>query len=588
VKRLFGTFFGRKPQCNAFDSKNPAIPFLDRVQGFFRYLAFCLLVLEGCQGPPDVAVLPDSSSASLVPSDQQRVLDPPYTLAILPFENLSRYAHLDWLRRGLQEMLVSDLAKWPPLEVVSRDALGPVLREQWLQQRGFSSAANSVGLGQLKGVRYLIQGRIYAQLDVLAVDLQVVDVETGVVVGSVKAQGVESEIPRLEQDLVTQAMRLFDPSLNLNTRSTPGEVEEELQRPPNRHVRVEEGRGNALSAREFPSLSVHQIDAFLSLEKLTYQRREAYRLAETIWNEGWSSEIGQPFYHVWQLPDRTTRSVPIMSLPISVFFSPHRLADIFERSWNAGTDTGVRFHSDGFLTMMDEVSGANQLFVEHFHKPRRVFVRAFNEQGDVLAVFSHWAWRTERNIHMLDPQRVSLPMWPKPFITGFAQFPVDWIEREGRHVTFDAVVVPVPDEQVIVMLEPLGESEENTNVVPGQAHQEEVLLQTVEKWIRSHWTPAITEGLPLSGYLPGNKRTAVGVVHIQDGKIVQIQFQNWPDEPLFFRSLNDLTSNLLGSCVECQDSGRDVPSSSRSSKTFRLQLTLVKDIHALQLGSRSR
>jgi TolB-like protein len=544
--------------------------------------------LEGCQGPPDVAVLPDSSSASLVPSDQQRVLDPPYTLAILPFENLSRYAHLDWLRRGLQEMLVSDLAKWPPLEVVSRDALGPVLREQWLQQRGFSSAANSVGLGQLKGVRYLIQGRIYAQLDVLAVDLQVVDVETGVVVGSVKAQGVESEIPRLEQDLVTQAMRLFDPSLNLNTRSTPGEVEEELQRPPNRHVRVEEGRGNALSAREFPSLSVHQIDAFLSLEKLTYQRREAYRLAETIWNEGWSSEIGQPFYHVWQLPDRTTRSVPIMSLPISVFFSPHRLADIFERSWNAGTDTGVRFHSDGFLTMMDEVSGANQLFVEHFHKPRRVFVRAFNEQGDVLAVFSHWAWRTERNIHMLDPQRVSLPMWPKPFITGFAQFPVDWIEREGRHVTFDAVVVPVPDEQVIVMLEPLGESEENTNVVPGQAHQEEVLLQTVEKWIRSHWTPAITEGLPLSGYLPGNKRTAVGVVHIQDGKIVQIQFQNWPDEPLFFRSLNDLTSNLLGSCVECQDSGRDVPSSSRSSKTFRLQLTLVKDIHALQLGSRSR
>lgn len=560
---------------------------MDRVQGFFRYLAFCLVVLEGCQGPPDVAVLPDSSSASLVPSDQQRVLDPPYTLAILPFENLSRYAHLDWLRRGLQEMLVSDLAKWPPLEVVSRDALGPVLREQWLQQRGFSSAANSVGLGQLKGVRYLIQGRIYAQLDVLAVDLQVVDVETGVVVGSVKAQGVESEIPRLEQDLVTQAMRLFDPSLNLNTRSTPGEVEEELQRPPNRHVRVEEGRGNALSARQFPSLSVHQIDAFLSLEKLTYQRREAYRLAETIWNEGWSSEIGQPFYHVWQLPDRTTRSVPIMFLPISVFFSPHRLADIFERSWNAGIDTGVRFHSDGFLTMMDEVSGANQLFVEHFHKPRRVFVRAFNEQGDVLAVFSHWAWRTERKIHMLDPQRVSLPMWPKPFITGFAQFPVDWIEREGRHVTFDAVVVPVPDEQVIVMLEPLGESEENTNVVPGQAHQEEVLLQTVEKWIRSHWTPAITEGLPLSGYLPGNKRTAVGVVHIQDGKIVQIQFQNWPDEPLFFRSLNDLTSNLLGSCVECQDSGQDVPSSSRSSKTFRLQLTLVKDIHALQLGSRS-
>lgn len=560
---------------------------MDRVQGVCRLLTFCLVILEGCQGPPDVALLSDSSTASLVPSGQQRVLDPPYTLAILPFENLSRYAHLDWLRRGLQEMLISDLAKWPPLEVVSRDALGPVLREQWLQQRGFSSDASSVGLGLLKGVRYLFQGRIFAQADVLAVDLQVVDVETGVVVGSVKAQGVESEIPRLEQDLVTQAIRLFDPSLNLNTPSTPGEVEEGLKRPARSHVKVEEGRGSALSARQFPSPSVHQIDAFLSLEKLTYQRREAYRLAETIWNEGWSSEMGQPVYHVWHPQDRSTRSVPIMSIPISVFFSAHRIASIFERSWNAGTDTGVRFHSGGLLTTMDGVSGAHQLFVEHFHKPRRAFVRALNEQGDILAVFSHKAWRTEGKITMLDPQRVSLPMWPKPFITGLAQFPVDWIEREGHHVTFDVVVVPVPDEQVIVMLEPLGESEENTSVVPGQAHQEEVILQTLEKWIRSHWTPAITEGLPLFGYLPGNKRTAVGSVRIQDGKIVQIQFQNWPDEPLFFRSLHELTSNLLGSCVECQDSDQDIPTSFRSSKTFRLQLTLVKDIHALQLGSRS-
>ena len=560
---------------------------MDRIQGFFRCLAFCLVVLEGCQVPPDGAVLQDSSSVSLVSSGQQRVLDPPYTLAILPFENLSRYAHLDWLRRGLQEMLVSDLAKWPSLEVVSRDALGPVLREQWLQQRGFSSAANPVGLGQLKGVRYLLQGRIYAQLDVLTVDLQCVDVETGVVVGSVKAQGVESEIPRLEHDLVTQALRLFAPSRNVNTRSTPVEAEEGLQSPPNRHVRVEEERGTVFSAGKFPSHSVHQIDAFLSLEKFTHQRREAYGLAETIWNEGWSSEMGRPFYHVWGISNYTTRAVPIMSIPISVFFLHQRLADIFERTWNGGAETGVRFHSDGILTAMDEVSGANQLFMEHFHKPRRVFVRALNEQGDVLAIFSHWAWRTETNVHLLDHQRVSLPMWPKPFLTGLAQFPVGWVEREGHHVTFDTVVVPVPEEKVIVMLEPLREAEENSSVVHGHAHQEEVLLQSVEKWIRMYWTPAITEGLPLIGYLPGNKRMAMGVVHIQDGKIVQVQFQHWPEEPLFVRSLHELTSNLLGSCVECQNSGQDVSSASRSSKTFRLQLTLVKDIHALQLGSRS-
>ena len=485
-------------------------------------------------------------------------------------------------------MLVSDLAKWPQLEVVSRDALGPVLREQWLQQRGFSSTANPVPLGQLKGVRYLFQGRIYAQDDVVTFDLQVVDVETGVVVGSAKSQGVESEIPRLEQDLVTQVMRLFDPSPNLNLPLKSREVAQEPQMPPNRSVKDQEDRGSAFYSRQWQSYSIDQIDALLSLEKLTYQRREAYRLAETIWNEGWLSEMGQPFYHVWQFPNLSTRSVPIMTLPISFFFSPHRLAEIFKKVGDAGSDAEVSFGSDGFRIKPDEGSGTNKLFVEHFQNPRRVFVRALNEEGDVLAVFSDWAWRTESKIHILNPQWISVPMWPKPFLAGQAEFPVDWVEREGHHVTFDAVVVPVPDEQVIVMLEPLDESEKGKNVVPREATLNKDLLQTLEKWIRLHWTPALTEGLPLLGYLPGNKRTAVGMVRIQDGKIVQVQFQNWPDEPTFLKSLNDLQSKILGFCVECQDSSGVASSPSRFSKTFRLQLTLVKDIHALQLGSRSR
>jgi hypothetical protein len=149
------------------------------------------------------------------------------------------------------------------------------------------------------------------------------------------------------------------------------------------------------------------------------------------------------------------------------------------------------------------------------------------------------------------------------------------------------VVVSVPDEKIGVIVEPIEESEKGKEGASDSAHQEEVLLQTVERLIRLYWKPAITEGLPLLGYLPGNKRTAVGLVQIQDGKIVQVKFQNWPDEPVFIKSLNDLQSNLLGSCVECQDSNLIVPLHSRFSKVLRLQLTLEKDIHALQLGSRS-
>jgi hypothetical protein len=484
-------------------------------------------------------------------------------------------------------MLVSDLAQWPQLEVVSRDALGSVLREQWLQQRGFSSGEKPVGLGRLKGVRYLIQGSFYSQQENLSVDLQIVDVETGVVVGSVNAQGVESDIPGLEQSLVTHLISVFDPSLDGVSRSMVDQSSENPQMSSRRDPGIDKEERQVISSEPDPPSMVYQIDAFLSLEKLTHQRREAYQLAETIWDEGCVVEMGQPLYQVWHFSIEPTRSVPVMAIPFSLFFSPHRISNIFEQVQKSGTVSRGEVDSDGFRTTLDEDSGAQSLFIEHFQKPRRVFIRALNERKDVLAIFSDWGWRTERKFSMRGTQGVSLPMWPNPFVTGFIKFPVDWVEREGQHVTFDSVVVPVPDEHVLVMLEPLKEFKEEEPKISRPGDPEDILLQDLESLIKFNWAPAITEGLPVRGYLPGNKRTAVGVVHVQEGKIRDIQFQDWPEDPFFLQSLQDLQVKLLGSCLECQDSVQVVPHLPGSVKTFRLQLTLVKDIYALHLGSRS-
>jgi TolB-like protein len=103
-------------------------------------------------------------------------------------------------------MLTSDLAKSPSLSIIARDALGPVLREQWLQQRG-----------NIQGVHYLVSGGFHQHGENLTIDLQVVDVETGVIVSSLRAQGPEAEIPRLEHNLVMQMLALFDPSIDSTT-----------------------------------------------------------------------------------------------------------------------------------------------------------------------------------------------------------------------------------------------------------------------------------------------------------------------------------------------------------------------------------
>ncbi|MEE9232841.1 MAG: hypothetical protein V3U07_05260, partial [Nitrospirales bacterium] len=68
--------------------------------------------------------------------------------------------------------------------------------------------------------------------------------------------------------------------------------------------------------------------------------------------------------------------------------------------------------------------------------------------------------------------------------------------------------------------------------------------------------------------------------------IDQVHFHNPPDEPAFVRSLDALKSHLLGYCVECL--GSESISSPPDPPTIRLQLTLVKDLHAIQFGARPR
>ena len=174
-------------------------------------------------------------------------------------------------------------------------------------------------------------------------------------------------------------------------------------------------------------------------------------------------------------------------------------------------------------------------------------------------------------------------MWPHPLVSGVAEFPVGWIEREGQHVTFDTIIVPVRDELRLIVLEPIREPVERTKVRPIDVFQEPNWLSPLEEWIREKWIPPITEALPVRSYLPGNKRTAVALLHVQGGKIDQVHFHQPPNEPAFVRSLDDLKTHLLGFCVECFDS--ESFTSEPNAQTIRLQLTLMKDLHAIQFGA---
>ena len=369
--------------------------------------------------------------------------------------------------------------------------------------------------------------------------------------------------------------------------SNHSDQREEQATKPSLPGRTEEKDG-PLTKREgaFGLHSVHQIDVRLSLERITQHRIQVYQAAEEFWKEGWSAEIGQPMYRVWESPEQSYEPVPLLALPISLFMQPQKIGDVLKSVGGGEVTSFVHLESDGFVREREDRTGTSRLFLEQVRQPQRAFVRALNEHGELIAVFSKWSWQSEAILQNSSPDRILFPFWPQPFISGLAEFPVPWVERGGQHVTFDAMMMPIPDERREIILEPIVFSNAEEQGGLSEIVKDAAFFLPLKNWIQINWNPPITEALPVAGYLPANTLNVVALLHLHAGKIVRVQFLHLPHDVLFSRSLEELKAHLIGYCVICQDSEK--PFSRSALQSIRLQLNLVKDLHGLRFGSLSR
>jgi serine/threonine protein kinase/Flp pilus assembly protein TadD len=102
-----------------------------------------------------------SNSAPLVPEK---------SLAVLPFENLTRDKEQDFLVRGIQEEILKDLAKISDLKVINR---GSVRSYEAGMPRDRRAIANTLG------VKYLVEGSVHRDANRLRVTAQLIDAMTG-------------------------------------------------------------------------------------------------------------------------------------------------------------------------------------------------------------------------------------------------------------------------------------------------------------------------------------------------------------------------------------------------------------------------
>jgi len=188
---------------------------------------------------------------------------PKPTVAILYFDYSGKDDQLGLLRKGLAQMMISDLSAVDAIQLVERDRLEEILAELKLGQSNKIDPASAAKVGKLLGARYLILGGYFDLKNMLRVDARVVEVETGKVVQSVGATGDADNFLALEQKLVTDIGAILgkqlslppedpaDPQGQAARQARPPHRPHLLARPPrHRHRRQGQGQGRARAGRQ--------------------------------------------------------------------------------------------------------------------------------------------------------------------------------------------------------------------------------------------------------------------------------------------------------------------------------------------------
>ena len=486
-------------------------------------------------------------------------------------------------------MLITDLALWPGIDIVSRQSLGEVLREQWIQHRGTMKPGSAVRLGQLSGARYLLKGSFFVVKSQLTVDVHVLDVEHGLVVRARRMSESVENIPTLARQLATHiggffgtksektfqeeirnegksnldAQPLFDMTLP-NTSQSPPHTEK----------------------RDRPQSHIHATDMLLRLDRVRRIREEAWRVADEVWQRGMTIKLGSPNFDGVVAKSVEAQEEDVVWIPVSSFFMSDRLRTLHHAVHFSLLNAGGRDSTRGTIFWKKDTAISNRLFTERFTAPRRLFVRAISSTGKVMGVASEGSWRVDHSLQSQENGTVQVLVWPTRTIDGVAGFSTRILALHQDIHHFDAVVVSVPGERRMVsveMIKPVGEQKIPTL---GPAHEQVQIQNQLKQWFLENWRPRVAESLPVRGYLPGNRRTIQVLISGRSGRVDEARMSQRPNEDLLVANTEYLIVQLIGQCFfRCQEK---VPENPETTERFnlRVQLDLVKDLQFVDLGEK--
>jgi len=113
-------------------------------------------------------------------------------LAIIYFDNSGGDPSMEKLKKGLADMLITDLSNVNMLDIVERDKLDAILKEQKLNNSKDFDPNTVSKIGKLLGAQVILTGGYFEMMGSLRIDARFIDVETGKIL---KSDGVDGQTP---------------------------------------------------------------------------------------------------------------------------------------------------------------------------------------------------------------------------------------------------------------------------------------------------------------------------------------------------------------------------------------------------------
>ena len=138
-------------------------------------------------------------------------------VAIIYFDNSGGDPSMEKLKKGLADMLITDLSNVRMLDIVERDKLEAVLKEQKLSNSKEFDPNTAAKVGKLLGAQIILTGGYFEMMGSLRLDARFIDVETGKILKADGVDGVTSSFFNIQKQLSWKIIN------NLDVNLTPDE-----------------------------------------------------------------------------------------------------------------------------------------------------------------------------------------------------------------------------------------------------------------------------------------------------------------------------------------------------------------------------